>query len=145
MKVNNAELCENVRFQMVARADLSAHLKKRKMKALVPQIIQILYFGALCILFAGSLAISRGSFDSCSMVSFLTSLVFLIEPIQVILDTVENFAFLFLFSPMITFSQLSLPLINVGGFYSDFLKFLNCLEVSFNIFDLTILKFERYY
>ncbi|XP_015898636.3 ABC transporter B family member 29, chloroplastic isoform X2 [Ziziphus jujuba] len=82
VKVNNAELCENVRFQMLARADLSAHLKKRKMKALVPQIIQILYFGALCILFAGSLAISRGSFDSCSMVSFLTSLVFLIEPIQ---------------------------------------------------------------
>lgn len=96
MKANNAELCENLRFQRLARADLSASLKKRKMKALIPQIIQILYFGALCILFAGSLAISSGSFDSCGMVSFLTSLVFLIEPIQVILGTVKKFAFFFL-------------------------------------------------
>ena len=54
------------------------------MKALIPQIIKVMYFGSLFLFFVGSLAISRGSFDGRSMVSFITSLVFLIEPIQVI-------------------------------------------------------------
>ncbi|PON42418.1 ATP-binding cassette containing protein [Parasponia andersonii] len=82
VKANNAELCENTRFQRLARADLSEHLKKKKMKAFIPQIIQIMYFGALFLFCAGSLAISRGSFDGHAMISFVTSLVFLIEPIQ---------------------------------------------------------------
>ncbi|KAJ9181376.1 hypothetical protein P3X46_009513 [Hevea brasiliensis] len=82
VKANNAELCESARFQRLAYADLSEHLKKKKMKALIPQIIQIIYFGALFTLCCGSLVISRGCFDGCSLVSFVTSLVFLIEPIQ---------------------------------------------------------------
>ncbi|PON83090.1 ATP-binding cassette containing protein [Trema orientale] len=82
VKANNAERCENARFQRLARADLSEHLKKKKMKAFIPQIIQIMYFGALFLFCAGSLAISRGSFDGRAMISFVTSLVFLIEPIQ---------------------------------------------------------------
>lgn len=53
------------------------------MKALIPQIIQIIYFGALSTLCYGSLVISYSCFDGCSMISFLTSLVFLVEPIQV--------------------------------------------------------------
>lgn len=84
VKANNAERLESARFQRLAHDDLSEHLKKKKMKALIPQIIQIIYFGALFTLCCGSLVISRGCFDGCSMVSFVTSLVFLIEPIQVI-------------------------------------------------------------
>ncbi|KDP37308.1 hypothetical protein JCGZ_06762 [Jatropha curcas] len=82
VKANNAELCESARFQRLAYADLSEHLKKKKMKALIPQIIQIIYFGALFTLCCGSLVISCGCFDGCSMVSFVTSLIFLVEPIQ---------------------------------------------------------------
>ncbi|CAN1277395.1 ABC transporter B family member 29, chloroplastic, partial [Linum perenne] len=82
VKANNAELCESVRFQRLADADLLAHLKKKKMKALTPQIVQIIYFGGLFTLCVGSLVVSKGCFDSCNVVSFMTSLVFLVEPIQ---------------------------------------------------------------
>lgn len=82
VKANNGELSEHARFQRLAYTDFSQHLAKKKMKALIPQIIQIIYFGVLCVLCVGSLVISRGSFDGCSMVSFVTSLVFLVEPIQ---------------------------------------------------------------
>lgn len=82
VKANNGELSEHARFQRLAYTDFSRHLAKKKMKALIPQIIQIIYFGVLCVLCVGSLVISRGSFDGCSMVSFVTSLVFLVEPIQ---------------------------------------------------------------
>ncbi|XP_062112746.1 ABC transporter B family member 29, chloroplastic [Humulus lupulus] len=82
VKASNAEQCENARFQRLAKADLSERLKKKKMKALIPHIIQIMYFGSLVLFCAGSLAISRSSFDGRGMISFVTSLVFLIEPIQ---------------------------------------------------------------
>lgn len=82
VKANNAERSEGARFRWLADADLSEHLKKRKMKALIPQIVQIIYFGALLIFCVGSLVVFSGSFDCCGMVSFITSLVFLIEPIQ---------------------------------------------------------------
>ena len=85
MKANNAELSEGARFRWLAHADLSEHLKKKKMKALVPQIIQMIYFGELLIFCVGSLMVSGGSLDCCGMVSFVTSLVFLIEPRQVII------------------------------------------------------------
>ncbi|KAI8563013.1 hypothetical protein RHMOL_Rhmol03G0080500 [Rhododendron molle] len=84
VKANNAEFSESARFQRLANADLSRQLKKKKMKALVPQIVQIVYFGALLIFCVGSLVVLGGSCDCCGMVSFITSLVFLIEPIQVI-------------------------------------------------------------
>uniref|UniRef100_A0A803QK00 ABC transporter domain-containing protein n=1 Tax=Cannabis sativa TaxID=3483 RepID=A0A803QK00_CANSA len=79
---SNAEQCENARFQRLAKADLSERLKKKKMKALIPHIIQIMYFGSLVFFCACSLAISRSSFDGRDMISFVTSLIFLIEPIQ---------------------------------------------------------------
>ncbi|KAL2323073.1 hypothetical protein Fmac_027452 [Flemingia macrophylla] len=82
VKANNAESCENTRFKRLALLDYSAKLKKKKMKALIPQIIQAIYFGILAILCAGSLVISKGSFDRYSLVSFVTSLLFLIQPIQ---------------------------------------------------------------
>ncbi|OVA10000.1 ABC transporter [Macleaya cordata] len=82
VKASNAELCEGERFQRLANADLSEQLKKKRMKALVPQIVQVIYVGMLLILFVGSLVVSRGSFDGSSMVSFITSLFLLIEPIQ---------------------------------------------------------------
>ncbi|TYJ39696.1 hypothetical protein E1A91_A04G086900v1 [Gossypium mustelinum] len=82
VKANTGELSEHARFQRLAYTDFSRHLAKKKMKALIPQIIQIIYFGVLCVLCVGFLVVSRGSFDGCSMVSFVTSLVFLVEPIQ---------------------------------------------------------------
>ncbi|XP_058204903.1 ABC transporter B family member 29, chloroplastic [Rhododendron vialii] len=82
VKANNAEFSEGARFRWLANADLSRQLKKKKMKALVPQIVQIVYFGALLIFCVGSLVVLGGSCDCCGMVSFITSLVFLIEPIQ---------------------------------------------------------------
>lgn len=82
VKANNAESCEITRFKRLALMDYSAKLKKKKMKALIPQIIQAIYFGVLSILCAGSLMISKGSFDRYSLVSFVTSLLFLIQPIQ---------------------------------------------------------------
>lgn len=91
VKANNAEQCESARFQKLAHSDLSACLEKKKMKALIPQIVQFIYFGSLFIFCAGSLLISSGSFDASRMVSFITSLVFLIEPIQVGLLTMLGF------------------------------------------------------
>lgn len=85
MKASNSEPCESARFQRLAHTDLCEHLKKKKMKAFIPQMTQIIYFGALFIFCVGSLVVSSGSFDGCSMVSFVTSLVFLVEPIQVVL------------------------------------------------------------
>ncbi|OMO68345.1 hypothetical protein COLO4_29711 [Corchorus olitorius] len=82
VKANNAELSEHARFQRLAYADYSQCLEKKKMKALIPQIIQIIYFGVLFILCVGSVVVSHGSFDGSSMVSFVTSLIFLVEPIQ---------------------------------------------------------------
>lgn len=83
VKANNAELSESLRFQALARADLSDRLKKKKMKVLVPQMVQAIYFGVLFVFCFGSLVVSGGSFDCSRLVSFITSLVLLIEPIQV--------------------------------------------------------------
>ncbi|KAK6915805.1 ABC transporter-like, ATP-binding domain [Dillenia turbinata] len=81
VKANNAEPCEIRRFQLLAHANLSAHLKKKKMKALIPQIVQMIYFGVLAIFCVGAM-ISSGSFSSSLVISFTMSLVLLIEPIQ---------------------------------------------------------------
>lgn len=85
VKASNAELSESARFRRLAHTDLSERLKKRKMKALIPQIIQIIYFGALSIFFVGSLVVPSSALDGSLLVSFVTSLVLLIDPIQVIL------------------------------------------------------------
>ncbi|XP_004494042.1 ABC transporter B family member 29, chloroplastic [Cicer arietinum] len=82
VKTNNAELLESARFKKLALTDYSAKLNKKRMKALIPQVIQAIYFGVLSLLCSCSVMISRGSFDRRSLVSFVTSLLFLIEPIQ---------------------------------------------------------------
>ena len=86
VKANNAELCESARFKRLAQIDYSAKLNKKRMKSVIPQVIQAIYFGTLSVLCAGSLLVSRGSFDGPSLVSFVTSLLFLIDPIQVLLS-----------------------------------------------------------
>lgn len=73
------------------------------MKALVPHIVQGLYFVLLSMLCVGLLLVLKGSFSSGGMVSFITSLGFLIEPVQVILCSDKNLCMYFLFWALILF------------------------------------------
>ncbi|XP_026660073.1 ABC transporter B family member 29, chloroplastic isoform X2 [Phoenix dactylifera] len=82
VKANNGELNESMRFQMLAQDDLEKLLRKRKMKALMPQIVQALYIGGLLLFCAGSLIVLRNSFAASSFLSFIMALTLLIEPIQ---------------------------------------------------------------
>ncbi|XP_047978297.1 ABC transporter B family member 29, chloroplastic isoform X1 [Salvia hispanica] len=82
VKANNAESNERIRFQLLASADLSARLKKKQAKVLIPHIVQIMFFGLLLILGSTSIIVSRGSLNCSVIVSFMTSLVLLIDPIQ---------------------------------------------------------------
>ncbi|KAL5721252.1 ABC transporter B member 29 [Ranunculus cassubicifolius] len=82
VKANNAELCECARFQRLAHADLSENLKKKRMKAFIPQIVHAIYVGVLLLLCVGSLVVLRSFFDGSGVISFLTSLFLLVEPIQ---------------------------------------------------------------
>ncbi|KAK4419395.1 ABC transporter B family member 29, chloroplastic [Sesamum alatum] len=82
VKANNAESSECIRFQLLASADVSACLKKKQMKVLIPQIVQIMFFGILFMFGASSFVVSSGTFNCSTMVSFITSLVLLIDPIQ---------------------------------------------------------------
>lgn len=83
MKANNGESNERIRFQSLASADLSARLKKKQTKVLIPQIVQIMFFGVLFLLGATSIVVSKGSLNCSVLVSFMTSLFLLIDPIQV--------------------------------------------------------------
>lgn len=83
VKAYNAEDCEHRRFEKLANADRDAHISKRKLKAFIPEVITSVYAGTILILFwVGSWVISCGTFNGVGMVSFVTSLVLLIEPIQ---------------------------------------------------------------
>ncbi|XP_073154028.1 ABC transporter B family member 29, chloroplastic isoform X1 [Henckelia pumila] len=82
VKANNAESREKMRFQSLAYTNLSACLRKKQMKVLIPQIVQIMFFGVLFVFSAGSLIVSRGLFECASLISFIGYLVLLIEPIQ---------------------------------------------------------------
>ncbi|XP_011094316.1 ABC transporter B family member 29, chloroplastic [Sesamum indicum] len=82
VKANNAESSERIRFKLLASADLSACLKKKQMKVLIPQIVQMMFFGVLFMFGASSFVVSSGIFNFFTMVSFITSLVLLIDPIQ---------------------------------------------------------------
>ncbi|XP_071689370.1 ABC transporter B family member 29, chloroplastic [Rutidosis leptorrhynchoides] len=79
VKANNAEYSECMRFERLAQDDLYERLDKKRMKALVPQMVQLTLFGMLLLIFMGS---SVASCNCSSVVSFLTSLVLLIEPLQ---------------------------------------------------------------
>ncbi|XP_010931129.1 ABC transporter B family member 29, chloroplastic isoform X1 [Elaeis guineensis] len=82
VKANNGELKESMRFQMLSLDDLEKLLRKRKMKALMPQIVQALYIGGLLLFCAGSLVVSKNSFDASGFLSFIMALTLLIEPVQ---------------------------------------------------------------
>ncbi|KAK1322849.1 hypothetical protein QJS10_CPA02g00992 [Acorus calamus] len=82
IKANNAELHESIRFQRLAHDDLVKRLKKKKMRALIPQIVQFVYVGGLLLFCAGSMVATRVSFDVSRVVTFTMSLILLIEPIQ---------------------------------------------------------------
>ncbi|KAI3788147.1 hypothetical protein L2E82_00841 [Cichorium intybus] len=79
VKANNAEHNECIRFKRLAHVDLYERLNKKRIKALIPHIVQLTFFGALLVIFIGSLVTTS---DFSSVVSFITSLVLLIEPIQ---------------------------------------------------------------
>ncbi|VVB13120.1 unnamed protein product [Arabis nemorensis] len=82
VKANNAESLESVRFQRFARADQTERFKKKKMKSLIPQIVQVIYLGSLSVFCVGAMTLSGSSLSSGAIVSFMTSLAFLIEPVQ---------------------------------------------------------------
>ncbi|KAK1276213.1 hypothetical protein QJS04_geneDACA011750 [Acorus gramineus] len=82
IKANNAELHESIRFQRLVHDDLVKRLRKKKMRALIPQIVQFVYVGGLLLFCAGSMVATRVSFDVSRVVTFTMSLILLIEPIQ---------------------------------------------------------------
>ncbi|MFS7909664.1 putative bacterial ABC-type protein transporter [Helianthus anomalus] len=79
VKANNAEYNECMRFKRLAHDDLYKRLNKKRMKTLVPQIVQLTLFAVLLAIFVGS---SIAASDLSRVISFITSLVLLIEPIQ---------------------------------------------------------------
>ncbi|GBG89430.1 hypothetical protein CBR_g49221 [Chara braunii] len=85
VKAYAAERVEMERFRSLAAVDLSARLEKKRCKAMMPLAITGVYAITVMVLFAaGTWAISRRKFSGAGMVSFVTSLVLLIEPIQAV-------------------------------------------------------------
>ncbi|KAG8064392.1 hypothetical protein GUJ93_ZPchr0004g38686 [Zizania palustris] len=82
VKANNAEGKEIVRFQKLVIDDLKNNLTKKKMKALIPQVVRAAYIGGLAVLCVGPVALSGTSFDGEGFLSFLAALALAIEPIQ---------------------------------------------------------------
>nr|CAB3486989.1 unnamed protein product [Digitaria exilis] len=82
VKANNGELKEMLRFQNLARDDLKNNLDKKKMKTLIPQAVRATYIGGLLVLCAGAIVVSGTSFDAQGLLSFLTALALVVEPIQ---------------------------------------------------------------
>ncbi|XP_020586595.1 ABC transporter B family member 29, chloroplastic-like [Phalaenopsis equestris] len=82
VRANNGELKENLHFYRLAHDDLIARIGKKKMKAFIPQIVQILCIGGLIVLHAISMIASKGSMDGSRLLSFTMSLALLIDPIQ---------------------------------------------------------------
>ncbi|XP_020265669.1 ABC transporter B family member 29, chloroplastic-like [Asparagus officinalis] len=93
VKANNGEFSECSRFQRHALDDLVQRSKKRKMKALIHLIVQVICIGGLILLCAGSLIVSRNSSGTSSLVSFITSLILLVEPLRPIYMDIMGMAF----------------------------------------------------
>lgn len=88
VKAYAAEEYEQWRFQKLALVDSEARIKKKRMKAFIPEAITAVYASTAILLFAvATWAVFRGSFDRANMISFTTSLLLLVDPIQVCLDT----------------------------------------------------------
>lgn len=85
VKAYAAEEFEQWRFQRLALTDTEARIKKKKMKAFIPEVITAVYASTAILLFAvATCAVSRGSFDAANMISFTTSLLLLVDPIQAV-------------------------------------------------------------
>ena len=69
-------------FQRFASADLSERFKKKKFKSLIPQIVQVIYLGSLSMFSVGAVTLACSYLSSGAIVSFMTSLAFLIEPVH---------------------------------------------------------------
>ncbi|PKA62375.1 ABC transporter B family member 29, chloroplastic [Apostasia shenzhenica] len=82
VKANNGALSENIRFQRLAQDDLLAHLRKKKMKAFIPQIVHFVYIGGLIVLCASARVFSQGIIDGSAFFSFIMSLALVVDPIQ---------------------------------------------------------------
>uniref|UniRef100_A0A0D9W4P1 ABC transporter domain-containing protein n=1 Tax=Leersia perrieri TaxID=77586 RepID=A0A0D9W4P1_9ORYZ len=82
VKANNGEGKEILRFRKLVIDDLKTNLGKKKMKALIPQVVRATYIGGLVVLCAWSISVSGTSFDGEGFLSFLTALALAIEPIQ---------------------------------------------------------------
>lgn len=84
VKAHAAEDLEQWRFERLAWAERDAQLGKKRMKAFIPEMITLVYVITVMVLFGvGTWAISKGTLDGGGMVSFITSLVLLVEPMQV--------------------------------------------------------------
>ncbi|KAH9307309.1 hypothetical protein KI387_035220, partial [Taxus chinensis] len=126
VKAHNAEDCELWRFRKLAEADRNAHLSKKKLKTFIPEVVGIAYAGTAVVLFLmGSWIISRGAFNWAGMVSFVTSLALLNEPIQAIgkaynelkqgEPAVERLFELTTFCPQVVDKENTVPLSSVAG------------------------------
>ncbi|CAI6012898.1 unnamed protein product [Closterium sp. NIES-65] len=84
VKAHAAEPYEALLFHHLAEADRSARLRKKRLKALFPEAITAAYAAAVVVLFGvATWAVGQGGLTGAGIVSFFTSLVLLIEPIQV--------------------------------------------------------------
>lgn len=71
-------------FRQLAEANRTAQLAKRREKALFPEAITAAYAAAVvALLLAGAVAVQGGAMTGGGIVAFFTSLVLLVEPIQV--------------------------------------------------------------
>ncbi|CAI7776942.1 unnamed protein product, partial [Closterium sp. NIES-54] len=83
VKAHAAEPYEALLFRHLAEADRSARLRKKRLKALFPEAITAAYAAAVVVLFGvATWAVGQGGLTGAGIVSFFTSLVLLIEPIQ---------------------------------------------------------------
>ncbi|KAI5053939.1 hypothetical protein GOP47_0031167, partial [Adiantum capillus-veneris] len=85
VKAYVGEEFEQWRFQRLALIDTEARIKKKKMKAFIPEAITAVYASTAILLFAAATwAVSHGSFNAANMISFTTSLLLLVDPIQAV-------------------------------------------------------------
>lgn len=84
VKSHAAEGFESRKFERLARASWKAQLGKKRMKAFIPEVITAVYAATGIALFGvGTWIIQQGKLDGAGMAAFVTSLILLIDPIQV--------------------------------------------------------------
>ena len=84
VKALRAEPFESSLFRQLAESNRAAQLRKKREKVLFPEAITAAYSLAVVALFAvGAVAVRGQALTGGGIVSFFTSLVLLVEPIQV--------------------------------------------------------------